>query len=561
MLALSSALLIAFTFGYFKATTSLHYDPTRPIFSFRLTPSDKAAPPPSSSVGFLAREELPPAHASIMTLVSGGMMDDENAPHIPKPDSWRSEKLPQPYEHTTCPAWPDSMRFYFWSTGLTATVVLLMFFYNLHLKLCGHRYGTWWASCRKTFFPRFTWMELFLPFIFLKGKYAWKELLLPFIVLPLTRLKLRSYWQDLWKLTTHIHWIFFRDSYSSPPSPSPPVKKESKSKSTLPRVKSKKLVMTILTALATIGSSNPFELKSGGVLRRDLRRFQGPCGGLDSNKLCNHPKKHQALLTRLQEDNQIFKDTIKDSKVNISSAVLDSGASFTAITRSDLHLVIKGSWRRLDDPIILDGIAGGVTVKWKCRIKFETINEKGEIVRSETTAYYNENLPCMLMSPQAFLHEQYMEAIRNSKPLPKVEDHFSIFRNRVEWHADDRLVITIKYDSSFLPRLQLFTPGASESTLHAFNFSVLNKSNKNLSGPRRVWLKIHHILGHPSMALTKRRSPRDLRLEDILELLPSDWTNLMTVMLLCVKLASMANRLGNLMEPPQLLRILKLRED
>ena len=74
----------------------------------------------------------------------------------------------------------------------------------------------------------------------------------------------------------------------------------------------------------------------------------------------------------------------------------------------------------------------------------------------------------------------------------------------MEWHADDRLVITIKYDSSFLPRLQLFKQGTSESTLHAFNFSVLNKSNKNLSGPRRVWLKIHHILGHPSMALTKR---------------------------------------------------------
>ena len=265
--------------------------------------------------------------------------------------------------------------------------------------------------------------------------------------------------------------------------------------------------MTILTALATIGSSNPFELKSERALRRDLRRFQGPSGGLDSNKLyCNPGKRHvhKALLTRLETDTTIFKDTIKDSQVSISSAVLDSGASFTAITSADLHLVIPGSWKRLRSPIILDGIAGGVTVEWKCRIKFETINDKGEIVQSKTEAYYNANLPCMLMSPQAFLQGEYMEAIKTKAALPNIEDHFRIYRNRVEWHADDKLIITINYDSSFLPRLQLFKHGTSESTLHAFNFSVLNKSNKNLSGPRRVWLKIHHILGHPSMALTKR---------------------------------------------------------
>ena len=409
MLALSSALLIAFTFGYLKVTTYFRYDPTAPTFSFRLSSV------PSSSVGFptssLPRGAMPPGPH--MPLVWGGMMtDNPNAPHIPDPDSWRTDTLPTPFEPFTCPAWPDSMHFSLWCTGLTATVVLLMLFYNLHLKLCGHQYRTWWTNCRKTFFPRFTWMELFLPFIFLKGKYAWTELLLPFVVLPLSRLKLNTYWQDLWHITTYLHWILFRDSYSSTSSPSPSTKEESKPKSTLPRVKkSKKLVMTVLTTLATIGSSNPFELKSGGVLRRDLRRFQAPCGGLDSNKLCNHPLKHMALLTRLQEDNQIFNDTIKDSKVNISSAVLDSGASFTAITRADLHLVTRGSWQRLDNPIILDGIAGGVTVTWKCRIKFETINEQGELVQRETTAYYNENLPCMLLSPQAFLHEHYMEAI------------------------------------------------------------------------------------------------------------------------------------------------------
>ena len=85
-----------------------------------------------------------------------------------------------------------------------------------------------------------------------------------------------------------------------------------------------------------------------------------------------------------------------------------------------------------------------------------------------------------------------------------MEDHFTIYRNRVEWHADGNHVLTIEYDSSFLPRLEMFPKGKAESTLKAFHASVLSKSNKNLLPLKKIWLKIHHMMGHPTFSLVQQ---------------------------------------------------------
>ena len=65
-------------------------------------------------------------------------------------------------------------------------------------------------------------------------------------------------------------------------------------------------------------------------------------------------------------------------------------------------------------------------------------------------------------------------------------------------------MLSVSYDSSFLPRLQLFPLGKSVSTLKAFHANVLSPSNKNLSPLKKLWLKLHHRLGHPLFALVQQ---------------------------------------------------------
>ena len=137
------------------------------------------------------------------------------------------------------------------------------------------------------------------------------------------------------------------------------------------------------------------------------------------------------------------------SRTQISNAVIDSGASFTSIPKDNQHLVIPGSWSQLKLAIQLDGIAGGIRVKWKCRIRFETVNHEGEVEVYETKAYYHQDLPCMLLSPQAFLQGQYLRQVKGDIPMPLTEDKFAIYRNRAEWYSTDRLALTVLYDKSF----------------------------------------------------------------------------------------------------------------
>ena len=81
-------------------------------------------------------------------------------------------------------------------------------------------------------------------------------------------------------------------------------------------------------------------------------------------------------------------------------------------------MVKPGSWIQLDRPIQLDGIAGGLLVQWKCKVGFETINHDGDVIPCETEAHYHEDLPCMLISPQALLQGQYLHQIKTASSMP-----------------------------------------------------------------------------------------------------------------------------------------------
>jgi len=102
----------------------------------------------------------------------------------------------------------------------------------------------------------------------------------------------------------------------------------------------------------------------------------------------------------------------------------------------------------------------------------------------------HKDLPNRLLSPQAFLSRD-----RNGSAVGKVESHCQIYHNRAEWYKDGHHVLTMDFDTSFLPRLTLFKREKALSTLKSLN-SVVHSSNANLSTAKKLWLKWHYKLGH-----------------------------------------------------------------
>ena len=92
---------------------------------------------------------------------------------------------------------------------------------------------------------------------------------------------------------------------------------------------------------------------------------------------------------------------------------------------NDASLIIPGTLCRIDKPIALDGIAGGHLVEHTGEIDMETLDRHGNPFRIRATVMVNEELPCILVSPQALLHEEALS----------VDDHFRIYADRVEWHG------------------------------------------------------------------------------------------------------------------------------
>ena len=126
-------------------------------------------------------------------------------------------------------------------------------------------------------------------------------------------------------------------------------------------------------------------------------------------------------------------------------------------------------------------------VEYTGKINMETLDRHGKPFQIQATVMVNEELPCILVSPQALLQEN----------ASSVDDHFRIYADWVEWHVDNDHLPNLEYNSSFLPRLPMFPAGKYKPTLKAF-FSVFHHNNQNLSPWTKLWLKWHVRLNHLS---------------------------------------------------------------
>jgi hypothetical protein len=177
------------------------------------------------------------------------------------------------------------------------------------------------------------------------------------------------------------------------------------------------------------------------------------------------------------------------------SSIADTGCSNTC-SNEKLDF-IPGTLKKLDQPISLGGIAGDLLIEYSGMVHWETVDAHGNILEFKTMAFYHPDLPGRLFSPQAYLREQSLLHDRHYK----LEDHFSVYADRAEWHIDGQRVLTLNYDSSYLPRMILFHKGKAKTTLLGMQ-AVVSKSNANLTPLQRIWLRWHIKLGHLSFQHT-----------------------------------------------------------
>ena len=173
-------------------------------------------------------------------------MTDEVSNHssteeVPKPDPWRYEQEPTIAKaETQRVLWPYSMSLHLLSSSWSAVVSLHMWFYILHLKLCGHRFESWSMCCTKLLSLQVTWDD-----------FKW-----PLLILP--HCKFKEAMKLVPCLPSYFWFLLTRDTFNHPQL-QPPVQKVSKPKSKPPNV-----LLKAMALLATVqaASGGNIQLKS-----------------------------------------------------------------------------------------------------------------------------------------------------------------------------------------------------------------------------------------------------------------------------------------------------------
>ncbi|MGL5500301.1 MAG: GAG-pre-integrase domain-containing protein, partial [Plesiomonas shigelloides] len=246
--------------------------------------------------------------------------------------------------------------------------------------------------------------------------------------------------------------------------------------------------LSMLSLLANQADS--IQLRSETALRKQLRKFRNKTNGsLDTNRIPDGEVKW-ALRTKIQHGAETFNDLLRNAP-NSFTGILDTGASWNAI--NDPNLCDPKSIKLLETPIILDGIAGGLKIEKTGEMNIDVVTQSGEIKTIRASAMIHESLPGILLCPQALLKDS----------STNTSDHFRVYHDRMEWYEQGQQLLTVPYDTSFLPRMTFFRKGCADASLKGL-FGSVHDTNKNLSPLKKLWLKWHIKLGHLSFSHTQK---------------------------------------------------------
>ena len=236
-------------------------------------------------------------------------------------------------------------------TSLGGFVILTMCFYNTLLKSLGF---TW-----------FSWSQLITkPMVAPTRLFKWITKLLKFIIFFSTSrwmLCLQSFWRFLYLFSKHLFQCAHCDFLSW-------LSKKGSSKGAIPHhsavLTGPKLLLIGMTMMGQIsGQANAFQLSSDLAQQHRMQKYRNPKGGINISNIT--PGDLVALNTTLKRQDDTFK-TLTNNNPNIISTVVDTGASWHVSKYP--RLCIPGSLRRLDQPIPLEGIAGGHQIEYTGRM-------------------------------------------------------------------------------------------------------------------------------------------------------------------------------------------------
>ena len=246
------------------------------------------------------------------------------------------------------------------------------------------------------------------------------------------------------------------------------------------------LLLGLKMAAAVVASQPNIDLVEVGKLRNDLRKY----------------KRNGALLTAkvTPEDRARLRNVLEDIPMGLLGGtegfcvVLDTGCT-KAATGFEADF-IPGTLRDLPEPTMMDGIAGGLVIRQIGRVRYEVLDDAGEVQVLEMEAYLIPELKCRLFSPQAYLRALVLEG-----DDPKEKAEFSTKWNRAVFTWPNDAKLTVRYDNNtYLPIIRVYKDALNTASALALKGCVTEETNQNLTFAQKLLLRFHFRLGHIAFA-------------------------------------------------------------
>ena len=158
------------------------------------------------------------------------------------------------------------------------------------------------------------------------------------------------------------------------------------------------LHLGLLAAIAASDAVPTLSLASDKALKRDLRKYRGASGFV--TKTSNIQPKTMSRLRKALEASPCHLLSEDDT----FELIMDSGCSKSVSPH--LSDFVPGSLVDLAIPLTMDGIAGQIVAHQKGRLRYEILNDAGEMTVLTCDGYHIPELKIRLFSPQVMLGEQ-----------------------------------------------------------------------------------------------------------------------------------------------------------
>ena len=246
-------------------------------------------------------------------------------------------------------------------------------------------------------------------------------------------------------------------------------------------------MLLALKVASLVASTQPdITLTEAKELRKRLRKY----------------KRHGQMMTcKIQTDDlMILQRVIDDVPQGLLTAadsfdlIIDTGCTKTGTGfASDF---VPGSLRNLSSPVKMSGIAGGLSIKQEGTVRYEVLDDQGELQVLEVEAYLMPGLNCRLLSPQT-----YFKQLRQSGKDPNETAEMRIKHDKTVLVLENGSQLSIDYDpQTHLPMLRAFKDAVATAETLALTGCITNETNQNLTMQQKNLLRWHFRLGHIGFA-------------------------------------------------------------